>query len=163
MEHDTAVLAPAPRSRTALKSIGIVATGLVAGAIGIATMQGSHGAAAATAATAATAAIQDGPDRFGGRPVQGTISALSSSSITVAGTTASITSVTVVIKDGVTSSVSALATGDPVLLLATTEGSTTVAARVLAGSAASGGPGDAPDGGFGAPPGRQPAPSGAVT
>lgn len=180
MEQDTAVLAvaspegvepvvpEAPRRSTGwLKSVGIVATGLVAGAIGVATIQGSHGTTTASAQGGPVGQRFGGPGgqgfggpggpggfgrpRGGGMPVMGTISAISPSSITVGSTTASITSATVVIKDGAASTVSALAGGDQVVVLTTTSGTSTVARGILAGSSAQGGP----RGGFGGPP-RQP-------
>jgi hypothetical protein len=54
----------------------------------------------------------------------------------------------VVLKDGTVAMVSALATGDQVVVLATTSGSSTVARQILAGTTL--------EGGFDGPPGQQP-------
>lgn len=160
-----------PRRRARwLTSVGIVATGLVAGAIGVATLQGSHSSAAATGAQGFAGPGGTGQgrppgggfrDRGGlGRPVQGTISAISATSITVGATTATINAATVILKDGAVSQASALATGDQVVVLTTTSGTSTVARQILAGTTL--------QGGFGGPPGQQPqdqppAPTGSVS
>jgi hypothetical protein len=156
-----------PRARTSgriLKGVGIVATGLVAGAIGIAAIQGSP---SATNAASTTNTPPGGAGfRQGGPPggpgggiagesrVVGTITSVGSSSITVKGsdgtsTTVPVNGTTQIIRNGSVSSLSSLKSGDQVLVHVIPSGTGTVAERILAGSSATmGGPG-----GFGGRPG----------
>jgi hypothetical protein len=162
---------PARRSSTVLKGVGIVATGLVAGAIGIATIQSSSGTSNAASTTQlggpAGAAGQPGqggfqggpPGGFGGRGggvvgetrLTGTLRAVGTSGITVkaadgTATTVPVNGATEIVRNGTTAGLSALKAGDQVLVHVIPSGSSTVAERVFAGTSATQGPG------FGGPP-----------
>ncbi|MCW2601621.1 MAG: hypothetical protein JWM02_3450 [Frankiales bacterium] len=131
-----------------LKGVGIMATGLVAGAIGVAAMQGSGGAtsAASTTNTPQTGFQGGGPQGgFGGGGVPGqtrvfgTIASVGASSITVkasdgTSTTLAVNGTTEIVRNGATSSLSALKAGDQVVVHAVPSGSSTLAERILAGT-----------------------------
>jgi hypothetical protein len=149
-----------------LRSAGIVATAVVVGAIGVTTLTGS---------SSASTTASNGPGGFGGpggqappgsssqqgttgrdvggrAGVVGTVSKVSASSITVAeadgtSTTVKVTSATLVMKDGATSSVSALAQGDTVFVHTEGTGSSAYAERIMVGGFPARGQG------FGGPPG----------
>ncbi|MGZ6827884.1 MAG: DUF5666 domain-containing protein, partial [Mycobacteriales bacterium] len=164
---------PAPTRRgTVLRGIGIVTTGLVAGAIGVTAISSSSSAASTGSAGSAP--------RFGGAPGQGpqggppggvdggrggvagetrlrgTITAVGSASLTVKGldgttTTVPVNGATEIVRDGSSASLSALRAGDQVLVHVVPSGTSTVAERVFAGTSATAGPGFG-----GPPPGGQP-------
>ena len=115
-----------PEGMSTRAKAGVLATAAVVGALGVLALQGSGSAATA----------QQGG--FGG--VSGTVSAISSSSITVAGTTASVSDATEVVVDGRRGSLSDVKEGDTVFLH--TEGS--VAERIFVGGLPFGGPGGPP-------------------
>jgi hypothetical protein len=189
MEHDTAVLpeelqappvetAGPPPSRGAggvLKGVGVVATGLVAGAIGVAVLQGSPSTAATSPAASTAQNVPPGAQGLPGRPnrlgqglggpgtggpgggvagesrLVGTIASVGAASITVR--TAAGTSVTVPVNgateialNGALVSLAELKGGDQVLVHVIPAGTGTVAERILAGNAAGPGPGGPPAG-----------------
>jgi hypothetical protein len=162
---EPAAAVAATKRLSVLKGVGIVATGLIAGAIGVATISGSS--SASTTPQGPGAAVQNGqgfrggpPGSFGGGPggragetrAVGTLSAVGASSITVkttagASTTVPIGSSTAIVRDGVRTTLSALKVGDQVVVHFPPHGSSTVVEVVLAGTSATAGPG-----GFGGPP-----------
>ena len=169
MDQATTVLAPPepppatepvaqqPRRRSAgvLKGVGIVATGLVAGAVGIALLQGSPGTTPAASTTPEPqSAFQGGPPggfgRGGGLPGDswsvGTIASVGASSITVTAGDGSTTVVPVsgsteIVREGAPASLAALRSGDQVVFHLVTSGSGPVADRILAGTSVPRGPG----------------------
>lgn len=189
MEHDTEGLpevlqAPStepgqpeqsPRkAHQVLKRVGILATGLIAGAIGIATIQGSSGSNASNASQAANSQQQGPGGRFQGGPpggfaggsggagqiagetrVAGTLSAVGSSSITVkVGSTGDGTTITIpvngtteILRNGATAKLANLKTGEQVFVHVIPSGSSTVAERIFAGTIGGAG--------FGGPPSDQ--------
>lgn len=187
MEHDTAGLPeeltapatepvagpgsqPAPTRRgTVLRGIGIVTTGLVAGAIGVTAISSSSSAATSGSTTRFGAGpgqqgFQGGPPGVGGgrggvageTRLRGTITAVGSASLTVKAldgttTTVPVNGATEIVRDGSSASLSALEAGDPVLVHVVPSGTSTVAERVFAGTSATAGPGPG-----GPPPGGQP-------
>ena len=176
MEQDSAVPPPEPpapadgpveprppsRSGGVLKGVGIVATGLVAGAVGIALLQAPHG----TTSAASTTPVQQGaaqggpPGGFGpggpgagvpgGSRAVGTIASVGATSITVRALDGSTTVVTVssatqIVRNGVPASLAALRSGDQVVARLAPSGTGTVASRIMAGTfARRGGGGPAP-------------------
>lgn len=170
-EPDWALAEPAPavapaKRLSVLKGVGIVATGLIAGAIGVATISSSS-SASSTTPQGPGAAGQSGqgfrggpPGGFDGGPggragetrAFGTLSAIGTSSVTVKSSTGSTTVVPIgsstgVVRDGVRTTLSSLKVGDRVVVHIVPNGSSTVAEVVLAGTSATDGPG-----GFGGPP-----------
>lgn len=169
--------APVPprRSGAVLKGLGIVTTGLVAGAIGVAAISSSSGTTNAASTSrfvgpAGQGGFQGGPPGgFGGRGgvagetrLQSVLTAVGSSGITVKGldgttTTVPVNGATEIVRNGAAASLSALQVGDQVLVHVVPSGSATVAERVFAGTSASQGPGLGDP-----PPGAQP-PAGGTT
>ena len=151
------------------KAAGVFATALVVGAVGVFTLQSSSASPQAgngpggfgpPGANGQAPGGTNPGGRFGG--VQGTVSAVSSSSITVNGTAYAVGSSTRVIVDGTPSTIAAIKQGDTVMVRA----NGTAAELVLAGTPGQGGPGGfggpGGQGGFGPPgqPGTQQAPTG---
>ena len=178
MEHDSAVLdeglpaelqaasadvieqaPPSPR-RTLLRGAGIVATGVVAGAIAVAALQSSSGASPAAVsgstqqpagqAGASGQGFRGGPPPGGGfggpgggvageTRLSGTLSAVGVSSITVkaadgTSTTVPVNGTTEIINNGASASLSVLSSGEQVLVHVVPSGSGTVAERIFAGT-----------------------------
>jgi hypothetical protein len=133
--------------------IGVLATAVVVGAVGVMTLQGSSSASptAGSAPGAPPGSQQQGSGGRGGFGSPGTVTSISPSSITVttsSGTiTAAITSATQVIVNGQQGSVSDISKGATVMVH--TEGD--VAERIFVGTTGFGGGGP----GFGPPPGQQ--------
>lgn len=150
------------------KLAGIVGTAVVVGFVGVLVMQGGS-----------SAATNDARGGFGGRPgaggqgfpgaqtgqqgfrggfadrgVAGTVTAVSSSSITVAGTTVKVTSATQVVANGAQSLLSAVKKGDTVFVHTEGTGADRFAERIFVGGLPQGGPGAGGQGGpgFGPPP-----------
>jgi hypothetical protein len=136
-----------------LKVAGIVGTAVVVGFIGVLTVQGSSAAPSARSEPGglggpAAQTRQGGPPGgFAGRGLQGTVEAVSASSITVAGTTVKLTSATQVLVNGAPGSLSDITKGATAFVRTEGTGSSRYAERVLIGY---GGPG------FGPPPAQPP-------
>jgi hypothetical protein len=143
-----------------LKVAGIVGTAVVVGFIGVLTVQGSSASPTASNGPGGGPAGQfrqggpagGPPVGFADRGVQGTVEAISSSSITVAGTTVKITSATQVVIDGAQGSLSDVKKGATVFVHTEGSGTSRWAERIFVGSFGQGGFGGP---GFGPPPGRQ--------
>lgn len=160
-----------------IKGAAIVGTGLVAGAFGIALLQGTGSASPAqvgTASTSSPATDRSGidPQRHGGFGVGpdgggqagesrlfGSLTAVGTSSITVTQTDGTATSIPVasttdIELDGQQVALSSLRSGTSVLVhVLPTAGGGSVAERILAGGAATSGPATPPLDGAGADPG----------
>lgn len=169
-------IASEPAARRTLsnraKTVGIVGTAVAVGFIGVLVMQGGSSAATTDssrggppgAGQGGFPGAQNGQQGFRGggfgRGTAGTVSAVSGSSITVAGTTLKVTSATEVIVDGAQGSISQVKKGDTALVM--TGGSGT-AERIIVGGFPGGGQGGFPGGGRGGflgggqggPPGAQ--------
>jgi hypothetical protein len=141
---------------------GLVAAGLVAGAVGTFAL-GHHGSSTSTFPPAASNAqqvpggtVQGGPmGGFGGPPpglgggmageehVQGTVAGVSGSTLKVttgSGTTSyTISSSTQVLRDGRAATLSQLESGDPVVVHVITSNGSTLVERVIAGTLSQGG------------------------
>lgn len=138
-----------------LKAAGIVATAVVVGFVGVLAVQGSSATPSASTGPGGprvgpAGQLQQGGPRggFADRGVHGTIQAVSSSSLTVAGTTVQLTSATQVLVNGTVGSVADLKKGDTVFVHTEGSGSSRWAERVFVGGLPAGGPG------FGPPPGQ---------
>lgn len=164
---------PPSSRRSVLKGAGVVATGLVAGAVGVAALQGHSTVTLTNADNAASAGAgqlgapppgfaNGGGPGFGGRGggvtgetrVAGTLSAIGASSITVTladGTTqvVPVSSSTEIVRNGAQATLSQLVKGESVFVHVIPNGTGTVAERIFAGTTGQGGPG------FGPPPGQQ--------
>jgi len=168
---DIASSEPAP-TRTwssRAKVAGIVGTAVVVGFVGVLVMQGGSSAATDNARGGFGGPPGSGRNGFptgqqgfagGGfatRELTGTVSAVSSFSITVAGTTVRVTGATQVVVNGAQGSISEVRKGDTVFVHTEGTGSSRYAERIFVGGPPQGGPG-AP--GFGPPPGQGPDTSG---
>lgn len=143
-----------------LKALGIVATAVVVGFVGVLTVQGSSASPSASNPPTGRGGFGAPPGMTGGfapRGVQGTVASVSSSSITVrtaSGTsTVKVTSATEVIVNGAPGSLSDVTKGATVFVHTEGTGSSQVAERIFVGTM----------GGFGPPPGRQPGGTGTGT
>lgn len=136
-----------------LKAAGIVGTAVVVGFVGVLTVQGSSAAPSARSGPGGlggpVAQFRQGgpPGGFAGRGLQGTVEAVSSSSITVAGTTVKLTSATQVLVNGAPGSLSDITKGVTAFVHTEGTGSSRYAERILIGT---GGPG------LGPPPAQPP-------
>jgi hypothetical protein len=152
---DLQALTPAPEEPAAggssrakaLKAVGIVTTAAIVGAIGVATLQGSSSANPTTLSGPAGAPGQGAPAQGGlgggGRGgfdngLIGTVSKVSATSITVAGTdgtttTVKVTSATQVVENGATASLSAVDPGDTVFVHTEGTGASRYAERIMLG------------------------------
>jgi len=170
---------PAEHSKAARRitrggAVGLVAAGLLSGGLGVAalasTSKSSTSKSSTTSSPASAASSGGGLGSVGGlgsaggvgrdgeQHVNGTLTAVSGTSITVkttAGATSSypVTSQTEVLKDGTRSTVSALKTGDIVSVHVLTSGSSPVVERIFAGQLHAFGGGRFGDGDGGPPPG----------
>lgn len=149
------------------KAAGIVGTAVVVGFLGVLAMQGGSSAAPNNARPSFGGPPGSGGNGFPGgqqgfpgggfadRGLAGTVSAVSSSSITVAGTTVQVTSATRVVVNGAQASISQVKRGDTVFVHTEGTGSSRFAEAIFVGGPP-GGPGfggqDGP--GFGPPPGE---------
>lgn len=153
---------------TLVKGGGLLLAGLVAGAIGVAALHGSSTPALAAAGGPAAASAPFDRGTSGGRGgvdgeqhLFGTLSAVSSSSVTVKSrqgttTTVPVSAGTQVLRDGSAVSLSSLKVGEAVLVHVLPSGSSTVAEKVLVGTVQGAGTGGPDGGGFGPPPGDRP-------
>ncbi|MDX6214805.1 MAG: hypothetical protein QOG99_389 [Frankiales bacterium] len=135
------------------KALGIFGTALIAGVVGVMTLQSSSASpSAASNPRGGPPGFQGGPrGGFAGSGLRGPVDALSATSITVGGTTVTVTSATTVIVNGAPGSLADVTKGTNVFVQTTGTGSSRVADRILVGSMRRGGPGGGP--GPGQPPG----------
>lgn len=131
-----------------LKTAGIVTTAVVVGFVGVLTVQGSSASPSPSNGPGGVGGAgafrgQGGPPGFAARGLQGTVDAISPSSITVSGTTVKVTSATQVVVNGAPGALSDVTKGATVFVLTEGTGSARSAERILVGM---GGPG------FGPPP-----------
>jgi hypothetical protein len=153
------------------KVIGIVATALVAGIVGVVTLQSSSASPSANAGPGGGPGGRPGlgqggfrggqgggqgfgqGGQLGARGLMGTVASISSSSLTIASaqgsTTVQVTSATTVLVNGAQGSLSDVTKGATVLVRTSGTGSALVADRIFVGGAGFGGRG------FGPPPGQQ--------
>jgi hypothetical protein len=134
---------PPSRTNGVLRGVGIVITGLVAGAVGVAALQGSTGATTTPAAATTVPGARFGPPPGGTAVtiVSGSLTTARSSSITVLaadGTsrTVAVNATTEVIRNGAQAVLSDLASGDQVVVSVAPSGTSPVASRVVAAGAA---------------------------
>jgi hypothetical protein len=153
------------------KVIGIVATALVAGIVGVVTLQSSSASPSANAGPAGGPGGRPGlgqggfrggqgggqgfgqGGQLGARGLMGTVASISSSSLSITSaqgsTTVQVTSATTVLVNGAQGSLSDVTKGATVLVRTSGTGSALVADRIFVGGAGFGGRG------FGPPPGQQ--------
>jgi len=158
---DLAALAPdaAPVRSVSkrLKTAGIVGTAVAVGFVGVLAVQGSSASpTAAGSAGPPGAAVggrgPGGPGGFADRGVQGAVQAVSSSSITVAGTTVKVTGATQVVVNGAQGSLADVRKGVTVFVHTEGTGSARFAERIFVGTPPQGGPGGPGGGPGGGPP-----------
>lgn len=165
---DLAAMAPTAEDQIAstgglsrrLKAAGIVTTAVVVGFVGVLTVQGSSASPSASSGPGGGPGAfrgQGGPPGLAAQGLQGTVDAISSASITVAGTTVQVTSATQVLANGAQGSLSDVTKGATVFVHTEGTGSSRVAERIFVGAMTQGGPGGGP------PPGQQQQPTGTTT
>jgi hypothetical protein len=141
--------APEPPGRglsSKAKVAGIVGTAAVLGFVGVLVMQGGSSAATSSArgGFGGPPGGQQGGVRDGGfaaRGLSGTVASVSSSSITVAGTTVKVTSATEVVVNGTRGALSDVTKGATVFVHTEGSGSSRFAERIFVGGLPQGGPG----------------------
>ena len=141
-----------------LKVAGIVGTAAVVGLIGVLTVQGSSASPSANNGPGGGPGGQfrqggpagGPPVGFADRGLRGTVDAITSSSITVAGTVVKVTSATQVMVNGAQGSLSDVKKGSTVFVHTEGSGTSRWAERIFVGSMGQGGFGGP---GFGPPPG----------
>ena len=157
-----------------LKAAGVVGTAVVVGFVGVLVLQGGSSAATnganrtgfggppgagqafggpqGSSGSSGPAGGFGPPGGFAARGLTGTVSAVSSSSITVGGTTVKVTSTTEVVVNGARGALTDVTRGATVFVHTEGSGSNRYAERIFVGGPPQGGPGGQPGG----PPGNGP-------